>query len=67
MYPTSKAVYNHVCKYHLMNSWIMESQNGQEANNAGFLCSWGNGCDQIKRQKWSLVNHLMVIHELKAN
>lgn len=50
MFPTAKAVYNHVCKYHLLNSNI---------DNNGMLCMWSY-CDQIKRQKWSLVNHLQV-------
>jgi hypothetical protein len=50
MFPTAKAVYNHVCKYHLLNSNI---------DNNGMLCMWSY-CDQIKRQKWSLVNHIQV-------
>jgi hypothetical protein len=48
---STKAVYNHVCKQHLLNS--------QTEDPAGCLCLW-TGCDQIKRQKWSLVNHIQV-------
>lgn len=50
---SSKAVYNHVCKYHLFFKNYNNESEGQ-------LCLW-SGCDQIKRQKWSLVNHLLVI------
>lgn len=53
MFPTSKAVYNHVCKYHLLNET-------NDVPSHGYLCRWSNGCDQVRRQKWSLVNHLMV-------
>lgn len=54
-FPTSKAVYNHVCKYHLLNN--SEISSGSD----GSLCMWSN-CDQIRRQKWSLVNHLQEKH-----
>jgi hypothetical protein len=53
LFRTSKAVYNHVCKFHLLNSNLFDSH--------GSLCLWSN-CDQIKRQKWSLVNHLLEKH-----
>jgi len=53
LFRTSKAVYNHVCKFHLLNSNLFD--------NHGSLCLWSN-CDQIKRQKWSLVNHLLEKH-----
>lgn len=59
MFPTSKAVYNHVCKYHLLSSDV------NVASHPSYLCLWGSGsggCDQIRRQKWSLVNHLMERH-----
>ena len=63
MFPTSKAVYNHVCKYHLMSFWNTNNQpDANKQQNNGYLCLWSNGCDQIKRQKWSLVNHIMVFH-----
>jgi hypothetical protein len=48
---SAKAVYNHVCKQHLLNNTSSDA--------AGCLCLW-TGCDQIKRQKWSLVNHIQV-------
>lgn len=50
---TSTQIYNHVCNYHLLNTGI-QFTNGQ-------LCLW-SGCDQIKRQKWSLINHLQEKH-----
>lgn len=49
---SAKSIYSHVCKYHLLNT-----ENCQ--NNDGGLCLW-LGCDQIKRQKWALVNHVQV-------
>ena len=57
-FPTSKAVYNHVCKYHLLsnNNELVNCGSG-----GGSLCLWSQ-CDQIKRQKWSLVNHLQEKH-----
>ena len=50
---SSKAVYNHVCKTHLLNN--------SSSDPAGLLCLW-TGCDQVKRQKWSLVNHIQEKH-----
>lgn len=52
-FPTAKAAYVHVCKVHLLNAEVNCDPEGQ-------LCLW-SGCDQIKRQKWSLINHLQVI------
>jgi hypothetical protein len=53
MFITSKAVYNHVCKFHLLSCPSIRHQTDGE------VCLWTN-CDQIKRQKWSLVNHVLV-------
>ena len=55
-FPTAKAVYNHVCKYHLSEQLQMTETISE---NSGLSCLW-SFCDQIKRQKWSLVNHLQV-------
>lgn len=49
-----KSIYNHVCKYHLLNT-------DAQVNSNGSLCLW-IGCDQIRRQKWSLVNHIQERH-----
>ena len=49
---SAKAVYNHVCKQHLLPN---------QTDPAGTQCLW-TGCDQIKRQKWSLVNHIQEKH-----
>jgi hypothetical protein len=57
-FPTSKAVYNHVCKYHLLSNNELVNSGG---DGTGSLCLWSQ-CDQIKRQKWSLVNHLQEKH-----
>ncbi|CAF0976366.1 unnamed protein product [Brachionus calyciflorus] len=53
-FASAKAVYNHVCKYHLFNTSFSSDSEGQ-------LCLW-SGCDQVKRQKWSLVNHIQERH-----
>ena len=42
-----------MCSYHLLNL------NNQETPSQ--ICQW-HGCDQIKRQKWSLVNHIQERH-----
>lgn len=52
-FPSAKAVYIHVCKVHLLNDDVNFDPEGQ-------CCMW-SGCDQIKRQKWSLINHIQVI------
>lgn len=51
---TAAQVYNHVCNFHLLNKNTSDYSNGQ-------LCQWV-ACDLIKRQKWSLVNHLQERH-----
>lgn len=51
---TATQVYNHVCNFHLLNAGILDYSNGQ-------LCQW-IACDQIKRQKWSLINHIKERH-----
>lgn len=51
-----KAVYSHVCKQHLFDN---NSDKATQSSPDGMLCLW-SGCDQIKRQKWSLVNHIQV-------
>ncbi len=60
MFASARAVYNHVCKYHLLNS---SSGSGEAANS--FDCLWAgpqSGCDQIRRQKWSMTNHMQEKH-----
>ena len=44
-------VYNHVYSQHLFGT-----SSGEAA-----LCQWA-GCDLVKRQKWSLINHLQEKH-----
>ncbi len=57
---SAKSIYNHVCKYHLLNTETMlNSCQNSNANSSGSLCLW-LGCDQIRRQKWALVNHIQV-------
>lgn len=48
---TPTQIYNHVYTCHLFNTQFASGQ----------TCLW-SGCDQIKRQKWSLINHLQERH-----
>lgn len=48
---TPTQIYNHVYTCHLFNTQFTSGQ----------FCLW-SGCDQIKRQKWSLINHLQERH-----
>jgi hypothetical protein len=56
---SAKSIYSHVCKYHLLNS--TETNHLNSSGSGGSVCLW-LGCDQIKRQKWSLVNHIQERH-----
>jgi len=56
---SAKSIYSHVCKYHLLNT--TETNHLNSSGSSGSVCLW-LGCDQIKRQKWSLVNHIQERH-----
>jgi hypothetical protein len=58
-FQTAKAVYNHVCRCHLLSD--QRQVDKTVAQKTPMLCMWSY-CDQIKRQKWSLVNHLQERH-----
>ena len=56
-------MYNHVCKFHLLGGGGSggggESEN---ASNGSLVCLWSTCNDRLRRQKWSLVNHLQERH-----
>lgn len=61
-FKSAKSVYNHVCRFHLglCNDQSNPTESQRDSiDSKGTICKWPN-CDQIKRQKWSLVNHLQV-------
>ncbi len=50
---SAQAVYNHVCKFHLLS---------EGPASGSLLCLWSTCNDRLRRQKWSLVNHLQERH-----
>ncbi len=45
-FATARAVFHHVCSAHVKHL-------------SDYICLW-NGCDRLKRQKWSLISHIQV-------
>ncbi len=45
-FPTARSVFHHVCSAHVKHL-------------SDYICLW-NGCDRLRRQKWSLISHIQV-------